>query len=59
LAGGPWPGVSLKAATRLTVPILFAAAVALFLLLQAFVDRRDPKVSRAPERGDDESVGFQ
>jgi hypothetical protein len=59
VAGGPWPGVSLKTATTLSVPIFFAAAVGLFLLLQALVDRRDPKVSRAPERGNDETVGFQ
>jgi hypothetical protein len=59
VAGGPWPGLSLKTATRLSVPIFFAAAVGLFLLLQALVDRRDPKVSRAPERGNDETVGFQ
>jgi hypothetical protein len=59
LASGPWHGLSLQAVTHLTVPILFAAAVALFVLLQALVDRRDPKVSRAPERGDEETVGFK
>lgn len=59
VAGGPWPGLSLKTATRLTVPIIFAAFVGLFLLLQGLVDRRDPKVVRAPERGHDETVGFQ
>jgi hypothetical protein len=58
LAAGPWQGVSMQAATRLSIPILFGAAVALFILLQALVDRRDPKVSRAPERGDDDAVKF-
>ena len=40
--------------------LIFATglAVALFILLQSLIDRRDPKVSRAPERGDDDTVGF-
>lgn len=59
LANGGWKGLSLKAATNLKVPILFGLAVALFVLIQALIDRRDPKVSRAPERGDDETVGFE
>jgi hypothetical protein len=56
---GPWQGVSLKAASNLWVPIFFGLAVALFIVLQALVDRRDPKVSRAPERGDDDTIGFR
>ncbi|MGH9114957.1 MAG: hypothetical protein ACRDWW_03920, partial [Acidimicrobiales bacterium] len=58
LAAGRWRGVSLQAATHLSVPIAFGAGVGLFILLQALVDRRDPKVSRAPERGRDDTVGF-
>ena len=58
LATGGWQGVSLKAATNLRIPIFFGAAVLLFVLLQALVDRRDPKMTRAPERGQDDSVGF-
>jgi hypothetical protein len=58
LAGGGWQGVSLKAATSLRVPIVFGAVVALFVLIQALIDRRDPKLSRAPERGEDDTVGF-
>lgn len=58
LSAGGWHGVSLQAAVDLRIPILFGAAVLLFVLLQALVDRRDPKVSRAPERGDDDTVGF-
>jgi hypothetical protein len=50
--------VSLRAATDLRIPGLFAVAVLLFVLLQALVDRRDPKISQAPERGEDDSVGF-
>jgi hypothetical protein len=59
LAAGPWQGVSLRAAGRLSIPILFGLAVALFIILQALIDRRDPKLSRAPERGDDDTVGFE
>jgi hypothetical protein len=58
LATGGWQGISLQAATSLRIPILFGAAVLLFVLLQALVDRRDPKMTRAPERGEDDSVGF-
>lgn len=58
LSSGGWRGVSLQAAVDLRVPMLFAAAVLLFVLLQALVDRRDPKVLQAPERGDDDTVGF-
>jgi hypothetical protein len=59
LANGGWKGVSLRAATNLKVPILFGVVVALFVLVQAMIDRRDPKMSRAPERNDDDTVGFQ
>ena len=58
IAGGGWQGVSLRAATDLKVPIAFGAVVGLFVLLQALVDRWDPKLSKAPERGDDDTVGF-
>jgi len=58
LANAGWQGISLRAATDLEVPILFGLFVALFVLVQALVDRRDPKLSRAPERGDEETVGF-
>ena len=58
LASGGWQGASLQAALDLRIPILFGAAVLLFVLLQALIDRRDPKVSRAPERGDDDTIGF-
>jgi hypothetical protein len=59
LANGGWKGVSLRAATNLKVPILFGVVVALFVLVQALIDRRDPKMSRAPERNDEDTVGFQ
>jgi hypothetical protein len=59
IAGGGWKGVSLRAATNLKVPILFGVVVALFVLGQALIDRRDPKMSRAPERNDEDTVGFE
>ena len=59
LARGGWKGLSLQAATNLKVPILFGVAVTLFVLGQALIDRRDPKLSRAPERNADDTVGFE
>ena len=53
------PALSLQTAGHLSIPIFFGVGVALFILLQALVDRRDPKVSRAPQRGDDDTVGFR
>jgi hypothetical protein len=58
-AGGPWHGPSLKAATGLAVPIAIGGAVAAFILVQALIDRRDPKLSAAPQRGRDDTVGFE
>jgi hypothetical protein len=58
LAAGGLKDASLSASTDLKVPMLFGAAIGLFVLLQFLVDRRDPKLSSAPERGDDDSVGF-
>jgi hypothetical protein len=58
LATARW-GVSLHAATRLSVPIAFGGVVAVFVLLQALVDRRDPKLAHAPHSGDDDTVPFQ
>ena len=52
-------GLSLRAETRLRVPILFFLVVALFMAIQALIDRRDPKVVEAPEHSMDDSVGFE
>ena len=59
LARGAWQGLSLRAATDLKIPIGMLVGVALFLLVQALIDRRDPKVSAAPERGTDDTIGFE
>ena len=58
MATGHW-GVSLHAATRLSVPIAFGGVVTVFVLLQALVDRRDPKLAHAPHSGDDDTVAFE
>jgi hypothetical protein len=57
--GTGWAGESLQAATRLKVPIALLLAVGLFFLVQSLIDRRDPKVSRAPEHPRDDSVEFK
>lgn len=59
LAQGAWQGLSLRAATDLRIPIGLFVGAGVFLLVQVLIDRRDPKVSAAPERGTDETIGFQ
>lgn len=59
LAQGAWQGLSLHAATELKIPIGLLVGAGLFLVVQGFVDRRDPKVSAAPLRGTDDTVGFE
>ena len=54
-----WAGQSLQAASKLKVPISLLAAAAVFLLIQALVDRRDPKVVRAPEHPGEDTVSFR
>ncbi|HMC39606.1 MAG TPA: hypothetical protein VKI19_08080 [Acidimicrobiales bacterium] len=54
-----WAQESLHAAGRMKLPIALLGAVALFILIQSLVDRRDPKLNEAPERPVDDSVGFQ
>jgi hypothetical protein len=44
----------LRAATHSSIPIALAGVVLLLLVIQAQIDKRDPKVARAPtHRGDD------
>jgi len=57
--GGAWGVLSLKAATRWSIPVLFELAIAGFVLLQALVDRRDPKLVKAPQRSDDDTMEFK
>lgn len=59
LAAAPWRGVSLRAATHLSMPIAFGLLVTAFAVVQALIDRRDPKLSKAPARNDDDTVAFE
>jgi hypothetical protein len=54
-----WAGHSLQTATRFKLPISLLGAAVIFFLVQALIDRRDPKFSGAPERPHEDSVGFQ
>lgn len=58
-SGGAWQGPSLRTADGLLVPIIFGAGVALFLVVQALIDRRDPKLARAPSSNRDDTIGFK
>lgn len=49
----------LPAMTNLQVPIIFSALIGTFLLVQAVVGRRDPRLAQAPARGDDDSIPFE
>jgi hypothetical protein len=50
--------LALQSAHDLSVPISVAAIVVLFLIAQARVDARDPKLVDAPVGADDDMVGF-
>lgn len=54
-----WANQSLKAATRQKFPIAFLAVAAVFFLIQTLVDRRDPKLSDAPEHQGEDSLEFE
>jgi hypothetical protein len=58
LSAGAWPGLSVKAATSLEVPIAFGVAVAAFVVLQSMLGRRDPKLVSAPESPEEDTVAF-
>ncbi len=57
--GTDWPGGSLKATAKQKLPIALLLAVGIFMLIQSLVDRRDPKVWRAPEHQQEDSVSFE
>jgi hypothetical protein len=52
------PDAVAKVATTLSFPILLAAIVLLFLLVQSRLDDRDPKLRKAPLTMDDTLVAF-
>jgi hypothetical protein len=58
--GSLWQAMSLRSPVSWPLPVILltVAVVLLFLLLQGRLDRRDPKLARAPERSDDQTIGF-
>lgn len=54
-----WAGETVSESARLKVPLALLAAMAVFVLVQSLIDRRDPKLSRAPEHSGEDSVGFE
>jgi hypothetical protein len=48
----------LKAATRLSIPVALAVLVGVFLVAQAQLGRRDPKLVEAPHDRDEDGLSF-
>ena len=58
-ASSPLGGRTLKAAVHLVLPIAVGAVVLLFLFAQAQIDKRDPKLTGAPIRREDDGMSFE
>jgi hypothetical protein len=58
LLNGSVPGTSVRVAGKLKLPLALMVGGALFMLIQSLVDRRDPKVTHAPEHPQDDSLDF-
>ena len=58
LLNGSFSGSSFEAARKMKLPIALLIGGALFMLIQGLVDRRDPKVSLAPEHAQEDSLDF-
>lgn len=54
----PWQGVSIGSDTPLSVPLIFVMVIAVMMLVAGIVDRRDPKLSKAPRRSNDDYLPF-
>jgi hypothetical protein len=48
----------MRAATRLSVPTALAVVVGIFLVAQAQLGKRDPKLADAPHDRDEDGLGF-
>jgi hypothetical protein len=59
LLTSPIAPVTVGVAKGLRVPFVFASVLALFLVGQGLVRRRDPKLSRSPMRRDDDTLPFK
>ena len=57
--GGLWSGGAVRAARILSLPLALSGIVFALIVLQWFLDRRDPKLVDAPVRKDEDSLGFE
>ena len=57
--GAHWDGGSPNASTSQLVPFALGALVLIFVFVQWFIDRRDPKFVEAPARKHEDSIGFE
>lgn len=58
-AGSVWSAGGIGATTVLTVPIALGGLVAVFMVVQWLIDRRDPRLAEAPTLREENSVGFE
>lgn len=56
---GAWALGGVEVGTVLTVPMALGGLVAVFMVMQWLIDRRDPRLVDAPSRQDEDSVGFE
>jgi hypothetical protein len=58
--GSLWQAMSLRSPAPWPLPVILLAVafLLLFLLMQGRLDRRDPKLTHAPERSDEHTIGF-
>jgi hypothetical protein len=54
-----WSAGGIGATTVLTVPISLGGLVAVFMVVQWLIDRRDPRLAEAPAHMEENSVGFE
>jgi hypothetical protein len=59
-AGTAWAIKSLRTSISWPLPVLILAAVVVlsFFVLQGRLDRRDPKMARAPMHSHEDTIGF-
>jgi hypothetical protein len=58
--GTLWQAMSLRTSVAWPLPVILLTVAFLlaFLLVQGRLDRRDPKMTHAPERSDEHTIGF-
>lgn len=58
-AARAWDALQVRAGTDLDIPGAFLVLIALFVLGQSLIDRRDPKMVGAPKSSNEDTVGFE